>query len=703
MIIYQVKRLLMVAMLFVSFVATATPRIENSFPRDSLMALGSYYYPEQWPEQQWDRDLSNMARLGIGFTHFGEFAWSRMEPQEGQYDFSWLDKAVELAGRHGLKVILCTPTPTPPRWLTVAHPEMMVVRANGVSQSHGTRQHVSWSDSLYRECVKALVDTLGRHYANNPHVIGWQIDNEPSHYGIIDYSDTAQMAFRRWLKDKYGTIAPLNDTWGTAFWSETYDTFDQIRMPNPQELPAKANPHAMLDMRRFVADELASFLNMQADILRSHINPRQWITTNVMPLELDSDTDKFTSLDFPTYTRYMVVGSNNGIGSQGFRIGTPEEISIPNDIYRNSIGKCFGVMELQPGQVNWGSYNPQPLPGAVSLWVWHAFAGGSRFVCNYRFRQPLKGSEQYHHAMMEADGITPAIGGREYREISDALKILRREADTKVSMPSELLRRRTAIILDRDNRYELGFQPQTSQWHNLHHIYRYHNALTSFGAPVDIVNSAADLTDYPFVIAPAYELIDSATVDKWSKYVKNGGHLVLTCRTGQKNREAHLWEGPWAAPIRQLAGIDEMFFDHLPPHLTAKVQSDDKTYAWNNWADVISPASDTDVWAEYGDQFYAGKAAVVNHNIGKGTVTYIGVDTDDGVLERDILQRIFTECGADVESLPYGVLHLWRDGLDFYLNYTSDNVDIDSLDAPRGRVLYGSRLLSPAGVAIIKR
>ena len=680
--------------------ASAGNRVDCSFPGNELLALGSYYYPEQWPEEQWDRDLANMAALGIKFTHFGEFAWQRMEPSEGNYDFGWLDRAVDIAGRHGLKVILCTPSPTPPAWLTASYPDMLIKRGDGVTVRHGTRQHVSWSDSTYREYVSALVDTLGRRYANHPDVIGWQLDNEPSHYGIVDYSDNSQRAFRRWLKDKYGTVDKLNDTWGASFWSETYDDFDQIRLPNPKELVAKANPHAMLDMNRYFADELASFLNLQADILRRHISPRQWITTNVMPLVNPADTDLFSSLDFPTYTRYMIVGSNEGIGEQGFRMGLPEEIGIPNDVYRNSVGNCFGVMELQPGQVNWGVYNPQPMPGAVSLWVWHVYAGGGKFVCNYRFRQPLKGSEQYHHAMMEADGVTPAIGGREYAEIEKTLDKMRAVADADAPMPSDIAARRAAILLTSDNRYELEFQPQTNQWNTLGHITRYYNALTSMGAPVDIINDEKALDDYPFVIAPAFELLDSALVDKWRKYVERGGNLVMTCRTGQKNREAKIWEDRWAAPVRGLAGIDDMFFDHLPGQRYANVEMDGKRYPWNNWGDVITPDGTAEVWAAYADQFYAGKAAIVHNKIGKGTVTYIGVDTDDGALENDVLRRLYALRGVEVENLSRGLLHHRRDGFDIYLNYTSDTLTID---IPRdATLLLGTSTLPPAGVTIFK-
>ena len=183
----------------------------------------------------------------------------------------------------------------------------------------------------------------------------------------MDYSENAQIKFRVWLQKKYRTIDKLNDTWGTSFWSETYQNFDQVRLPSQQEVPDKPNPHAMLDLNRFMADELAGFVNMQADILRQHISRDQWITTNLIPVFNPVDPVRIDHTDFLTYTRYLVTGHNQGIGSQGFRMGIPEDLGFSNDQFRNRVGKTFGVMELQPGQVNWGVYNPQPLPGAVRM------------------------------------------------------------------------------------------------------------------------------------------------------------------------------------------------------------------------------------------------------------------------------------------------------------------------------------------------
>ena len=693
------KSLLVLALLF-SLASFSQSPVDKSFPPEELFALGSYYYPEQWDSSQWERDLKKMSEMGIKFTHFAEFAWAMMEPEEGKYDFEWLDRAVSLAEKYGLKVIMCTPTPTPPAWLSKKYPDILIQRDNGVSIQHGRRQHASWSSDRYRRYVENIVSRLAMRYGNHPAVIGWQIDNEPGHYGVVDYSENAQIKFRVWLQKKYGTIDELNDTWGTSFWSETYQDFDQVRLPSQQEVPDKPNPHAMLDLNRFMADELAGFVNMQADILRQHINKDQWITTNLIPVFNPVDPVRIDHTDFLTYTRYLVTGHNQGIGSQGFRMGIPEDLGFSNDQFRNRVGKTFGVMELQPGQVNWGVYNPQPLPGAVRMWVYHVFAGGGKFVCNYRFRQPLKGSEQYHYGMIMTDGVTLSPGGEEYVRITQEMKKLRAAYDKKSRMPKQLASRRIGLLFDMNNYWEMEFQRQTDQWWTMPHIHKYYNLLKSFAAPVDVLSEKEDFSGYPFLIAPAYQLLDNNLVERWTEYVKNGGHLILTCRTGQKDRNAKLWEAPLAAPIHQLAGINSLYYDHLPHSLYGKVDFGGEEYAWNNWADVLTPAAGTDVWAVYADQFYKGAASVIHRRLGKGTVTYIGTDTDDGKLEKEVVRHVYEEAGVPTEDLPYGVVKEWRDGFYIALNYTSDIQEIAIPD--EAEILIGSARLEPAGVVVWK-
>lgn len=668
------------------------------FFRDAdLILCGSYYYPEQWPEQQWGRDLKRMAELGFEFTHFGEFAWAAMEPEEGRFDFAWLDRAVETAAANGLKVILCTPTATPPAWLTCKHPDIAVVNEAGRALEHGGRQHASWASDIYRTYAERIVAALAERYGRNPAVIGWQIDNEPSHYAYTyDHSENAQRSFRRWLQKKYGTVEELNSAWGTSFWSLAYNGFEQVRIPNQKVLAGTANPHAVLDYKRYTADEAAAFIDFQCEVLRRHIDPSQWITTNTMPGCSAVDPARMQGPDFACYTRYLVNGRYAGYGEQGFRISKPALIGWNNDYYRTLRGVA-GVMEIQPGQVNWGKFNPQPYPGAVRLWMYHIFAGGNRFVCHYRFRQPLRGSEQYHYGTLAADGVSLSLGGREIVQFNREIAELRRAWRPGGKLPKRLRDIRTAILVDPDNRWDMEFQPLTDQWSTTAHLDKYYDIVKRFAAPTDIIGERNDFDSYPVLIAPAYELADSQLVARWERYVRRGGHLILTCRTAQKDRTGALWEAKPSEPIYALAGIGDMWFDHLPRNRQGKVSFDGGTYGWNNWADVLTPSPEAEVWARYDDQFYAGKAAVVHRKAGRGSVTYIGADTDDGRLEHAVLRRIYSSLGEPFD-LPEGVVVEWRDGFWVGLNYTSDTQRLPIPDS--ARILIGSAELAPAGVAV---
>jgi len=536
---------------------------QQFFPKKDLMTIGTYYYPEQWPRQYWDRDFKKMADLGFEFTHFGEFAWSFIEPKEGEFDFSWLDEAVRLAASNNIKVIMCTSTPTPPAWMVEKHPEILMVNDEGRTMQHGSRQHISWSSSVYREYVSKMVEAIAKHYGNDGRIWGWQLDNEPSHYGQYDYSDAAQRNFRQWLQKKYGSIEKLNETWGTAFWSIRYDNFAQVRIPNGKELIAQPAPAAVLDFRRFSADEASDFLSMQYAILRKHVLPQQWITTNLMPEHIDVDPTRVKGLDFLSYTKYLVAGYDKGIDRDGFRLGSSTSIGFANDLFRPLDG-VTGVMELQPGQVNWGKFNSQPLPGAVRMWIWHAFAGGNSFACNYRFKQPLTGGEQYHYGIISTDGVTTSTSGMEYVKVIGEMKKLRAAYRDDAPVPAAYFRRQAAILYNADNRWEMDNQPQSNQWNFMGHLKRYYKALKQLGAPVDVITEEKGFAPYKVLIAPAYQLLDSALVDRWKIYVEGGGHLVLTARTAQKNRDGKLWEAPWAAPIRELMGGAVTFYDLLP-------------------------------------------------------------------------------------------------------------------------------------------
>ena len=665
------------------------------FNDKDLTLTGAYYYPEHWDESQWERDLKQMHELGFEFTHFAEFAWAQLEPQEGVYDFSWLDRAVALAAKYDLKVVMCTSTATPPVWLSRKYPEILLKSEDGTVQDHGARQHASFASPVYRKLAYRMIEELARHYGNDSRIIGWQLDNEPAVQ--FDYNQAAEEAFREFLKEKYHyNIQELNAAWGTAFWSEVYSRFEEITLPKTAQM--FMNHHQILDYRRFAAKQTNDFLNEQCRLIKKYAK-NQWVTTNYIPDYDKGHIGGSKDLDFVSYTRYMVYGDNEGIGRRGYRVGNPLRIAMANDFFR-PVNGTYGVMELQPGQVNWGSINPQPLPGAVRLWLWSVFAGGSDFICTYRYRQPLYGTEQYHYGIVGTDGVTVTPGGREYEQFMKEIRSLRKDYRPKEDKPETYLKRKTAILWNPENYWSIDRQKQNATWNTFAHVDKYYRTLKSYAAPVDFISEEKDFSQYPVMIVPAYQLADKKLVARWKKYVEEGGNLVLTCRTAQKDRFGRLPEAPFGSMIDELTGNHIEFYDLLLSQDPGQVKMDGKVYTWNTWGEILQPGTSNEVWATYTNEFYEGKPAVTFRKLGKGSVTYIGVDSSDGALERQVLDKLYSRLQIEVMNLPYGVTMEYRNGLGIVLNYSDQPYQFA---LPQGaKVLIGTPNIATAGVLVFK-
>ena len=663
------------------------------FKDRDLTLTGVYYYPEHWEESQWERDLKQIRDLGFEFVHFAEFAWAQLEPEEGKYDFAWLDRAVALAAKYDLKVIMCTSTATPPVWLSRKYPEILVRNEQGIALDHGARQHASFASPLYRELAYKMIEKLAEHYGSDPRIIGWQLDNEPAVQ--FDYNPKAELGYRDFLRKKYNNdIQTLNAAWGTAFWSEVYSSFEEITLPKPAQM--FMNHHQILDYRRFAAAQTNEFLDAQCLLIKKYAK-NQWVTTNYIPNYEEGHIGGSPTFEFPCYTRYMVYGDNEGIGRRGYRVGNPLRIAMANDFFRPIQG-TYGVMELQPGQVNWGTINPQPLPGAVRLWLWSVFAGGSDFICTYRYRQPLFGTEQYHYGIVGTDGVTVTPGGHEYAQFMREIKSLRGQVGEREAKPAEYVARRTAILFNHENSWSIERQKQNATWNTLGHIEKYYRTLKSFGAPVDFITEAKDFTDYRVMVVPAYQLADKALVDRWIAYVKQGGNLVVTCRTAQKDRYGRLPEAPFGSMIDPLTGNEMEFYDLLLPEDKGVVEFDGKRYAWNTWGEILKPGKGVQVWATYDEEFYAGKPAITSRRLGRGTVTYVGVDSADGSLERAVLKKLYAELEIPVMDLPYGVTMEYRNGMGIVLNYSDKPY---YFELPKGtKKLIGEEEIPTAGVLV---
>src|SRR6185369_16406069 len=367
-------------------------------PPPPAILLGTSWYPEQWPESRWEADLTLMQKAGVRVTRLGEFAWSRMEPAQGQYDLDWLDRAISACAKHGIYVVLSTPTPGPPAWLTQKYPETLRLQEDGRPAEHGNRQHFNFASPRYREFTRGIAEALAKRFGHNPWVIGWQIDNE---YAEESYDPATKAQFQQWLRDRYGTLENLNQRWTTAYWSETFFDWSQI----PIQL-RNGNPGLMLSWKRFVSDTWRSYQKTQIDVIRANSDPKKWITSNMMGW--------FDGFDHYTVTQDVDLASWDDYVGRGHL--DPGANGAAHDLTRGFKRKNFWVIETQPGSVNWATVNNSLDKGEVRAMAWHAIGHGADAVSYWQWRSALNGQEQYHGTLIGPDG-TPVPVYAEVQQI----------------------------------------------------------------------------------------------------------------------------------------------------------------------------------------------------------------------------------------------------------------------------------------------
>ncbi|WP_170773499.1 beta-galactosidase [Ruegeria lacuscaerulensis] len=491
--------------------------------------LGVCYYPEHWPEVIWAEDAARMVENGLSWVRIGEFAWSRMEPTPGDLQFDWLDRAIDTLGAAGLKVVLGTPTATPPRWMLEKYPDMLAVDADGNPRKFGSRRHYCFSHQGYIEECARITQIMGERYGRNPHIAAWQIDNEYGcHDTTISYSPVALAAFQNWLEDQYGSIDALNTAWGNVFWSMEYDGFDQIDLPNLTV--TEPNPAHVLAFRRFSSDQVVVFNKAQVDVLRKLTDAP--LLHNYMGRVLEFDHFKVgDDLDIATWDSYPIgflsdrLEVDEAHKAAFLQQGDPDMQAFHHDLYR-AVGRGrWWVMEQQPGPVNWAPYNPAPLPGMVRLWSLEAVAHGAEVVSYFRWRQAPFAQEQMHAGLLTPDN-RPAPALAEARETADTLaqigSVTQRKADV-------------AILFDYASDWAWATQPQGAGFDYFRLVFSTYRALRRAGLSVDFLSPDSIPADgYKIILAPGL-----ATIDKdLERSISNGCDLaILGPRSGAITRD----------------------------------------------------------------------------------------------------------------------------------------------------------------------
>lgn len=462
-----------------------------------MRSLGVCYYPEHWPEDLWPQDARRMAEAGLTWVRIGEFAWSRLEPEPGRLDWGWLDRAIATLGAAGLRVVLGTPTATPPRWMLDRHPDMLAHDAQGRPRNFGSRRHYCFSHAGYLEECRRIVTLLAERYGRNPHVAAWQTDNEYGcHDTILSYSPAAARAFRDWLARKYQSPQALNRAWGNVFWSMDYASFEQIDLPNLTV--TEPNPAHVLDFRRFASDQVVAFNRAQVEILRRHTAAP--IAHNYMGRITEFDHWAVgADLEIASWDSYPLGFLSDRLEASAehkatfLRQGDPDFQAFHHDLYR-AVGRGrWWIMEQQPGPVNWAPWNPAPLPGMVRLWTWEAFAHGAEAVCYFRWRQAPFAQEQMHAGLLRPDS-EPAPGLAEAAQVARELAA----APQAGCAPGDV-----ALVFDYESAWAWSIQPQGRDFDYFRLCFAWYRALRRLGLNIDILPpDAADLSRWRLVLAP---------------------------------------------------------------------------------------------------------------------------------------------------------------------------------------------------------
>jgi beta-galactosidase len=583
----------------------ATLKSEAAKPVAPPLLLGTAWYPEQWPESRWDADLRLMQQAGVHMVRVGEFAWSRMEPSEGQYDLDWLDHAIAMAAQHGIFTVIGTPTAAPPAWLTQKYPETLRMGEDGRRAEHGNRQHFNFANPKYRELARKIAEQLSKRFGHNSHVLGWQIDNE---YADESYDPDTKAQFQQWLKARYGTLDNLNARWTTAYWSQTYSDWNQI--------PIEAhygNPGLLLSWKRFVSETWRSYQKNQLDVIHANSDPSQFITTNTMGWF--DGYDHYTviqDLDLAAWDDYVGEGHMD-----------PARNGAAHDLTRGFLRKNFWVMETQPGFVNWAAVNNALNKGEVRAMAWHAVGHGADTVSYWQWRSALNGQEEYHGVIVGADG-TPVPLYSEIQQIGNDF------AKAGPVLAGTSVKSEVAILHSYDSRWAIQWQKHNREYDPVAEIVSYYKPLRAISQSLDVIAPTAPLSQYKLVVAPGLNVLSDAAATNLIEYVRQGGHLVLGQRSAMKNEDNGLQTERQPGPLVDLlGGRVEQFYALIDP---VPVEGDWGSGQGKIWAEQLSAkGGDVEVLEKYGKSngWMDGQPAAITRKVGKGRITYIGAWLDD--------------------------------------------------------------------------
>ena len=679
--------------------------MKNIYNNEKRLLHGGDYNPDQWldyPDILKD-DLRLMKLANVNTMTVGIFAWSALEPTEGNYNFEWLDKIIDDVYNQGGRVILATPSGARPAWMSEKYPEVLRTNDRREKMLHGGRHNHCFSSPIYREKTQKMNYKLAERYGNHPALIMWHVSNE---YSGDCHCELCQENFRDWLKNKYKTIENVNKAWWGPFWSHTYTDWSQIE--SPSSIGENAVHGLNLDWKRFVTDQTIDFYENEAKPLRE-LTPNVPITTNFM-----ADTDDlipFQSLNYDKFSKHVDILSWDCYPAWHNDWETTKDLATKvgfiNDLYRSLKQQPFLIMECTPSGVNWHNVNKAKRPGMHTLASMQLLAHGSDSVLYFQWRKSRGSSEKFHGAVVDHDNSEE---NRVFKEVSQVGEILDKIKEIKGSMKQS----KVAIIYDWENDWALkdaqGFgkesrrYPQTLQSH-----YKY---FWDKNISVDVVTPQQDLSKYSLVVAPMMYMMTEETMDRFRDYVKNGGVLVGSYLSGLVNETDLTYLGGWPKTLQEIYGIDVKEIDTLYPKDKNIIKFGNESFEVVDYCTIIE-AKEAEVLAKYEEDFYKNTPAITKNNLEKGKAYFIGDRTNQDFLYKfydkivkdlDIneVEDFISECGISIQI---------RENKDakyyFVMNFTEEekNIEIKGsyLNLISGKMMERLNLMKPYDVYVLKK
>lgn len=647
------------------------------------MWLGVDYYPEQWDASLLEQDLDTIVELGCNVIRIAEFSWHLMEKQEGQYDFSFFDRVIEKAKERNLKVIMGTPTATIPAWLAKKHPDILSEFEGGKKRAFGGRHVYCFNSPHMYAYSEKIIRKLVEHYKDEESIVAWQIDNEIGHEGSdVCYCENCQKAFQTYLSKKFaGDMDALNETYGTTFWSQEYNTFDEI--PTPSETITTHNPALRQDWERFRSQSIVDFMAFQAKLIKE-ISPEAVVMHDFPGGGLGKHVDYSKvakTLDQAAYNNYPVWGGQK-------EPIAPHEIAFALDYIRGLKGENFWITEAIMGAQGHDVTGFLPRPNQAKMWSYQSMAHGADSLMYFRYRGATKGAEQFCYGIIDADNVKR----RKFYEVQSFFHdIIKYREAMEAPVKNE-----AAIVYDYDSLASFRIQRQSILLDPAAEMQKFYKAFYDQNVGVDVIPEDREFSSYKVVILPQMIITKPEMEEKVEAFVKNGGTVIVTYRHAVKDADNNVTFGE-TLPVHYnaLAGltVEEteslQDYDAFPVVGSGVFEGVEGT--GGIFRDMIK-VQDAEVLFRYADAFYQEFAAVTRKQTGKGTLYYVGCGLEEKITKL-LMEQVMRDCHFQMVPSEEGLEIVTRGNekqkVTMYINHNAKEVT------------YGDMTLAPFACKIL--